>query len=103
MVSHGVTMDLQKKSFIIEPAKSCPHCLKILSWKELGHLVQKYRISFLKKTFFLICCQTLEITDTMTDNIETKTENLRLQKCSLKNGYFWKLVISLETYMKERQ
>ena len=56
-----------------------------------------------KKTFFLICCQTLQITDTIIDNIETKTENLRLQKSSLKNGYFWKLVISLETYMKERQ
>ena len=38
----------------------------------------------------------------MIDNKETKTENLRLQKCPLKKGYFWKLVISLETYMKER-
>ena len=39
----------------------------------------------------------------MIDNIESKTENLQLQKCSLKNRSFWNLVISLETYMKERQ
>ena len=33
-------MDLQKQSFI-EPSESCPNWLKITSWKELGHLVQK--------------------------------------------------------------
>ena len=38
----------------------------------------------------------------MIDDIENKIENLRLQECSLKNRYFWKLVISLETYMKPR-
>ena len=27
-------MDLQKKSFI-EPAESCPHCMKITLWKEV--------------------------------------------------------------------
>ena len=30
------------------------------------------------------------------DNIENKTENLRLQECSVKNRSFRKLVISLE-------
>ena len=39
----------------------------------------------------------------MIDDIENKIENIRLQKCSLKNRSFWKLVISLETYMKWRQ
>ena len=43
------------------------------------------------------------ITDTMNGNIENKTENLRFQECSLKNRSFWKLVISLETCMKQRQ
>ena len=47
-------MDLQKLSFI-EPGESCPHLLKIALWKELGRLVQKYRIA--KK--FLISYQTL--------------------------------------------
>ena len=28
----------------------------------------------------------------MIDDIENKIENLRLQECSLKNRYFWKLV-----------
>ena len=61
----------------------------------------------------LISCQTLLwilfqiwdklITDTMIDNVESKIENLRLLECSLKNRSFWKLVISLETYMKQRQ
>ena len=37
-------MDLQKLSFI-EPGESCPHLLKIALWKELGRLVQKYRIA----------------------------------------------------------
>ena len=37
-------MDLQKKSFI-EPAESCLHWLKIILWKELGHLVQKYEVA----------------------------------------------------------
>ena len=49
-------MDLQEKSFI-EPAESCPHLLKITLRKELGHLVQKYRVAIFLKTF-LICCQT---------------------------------------------
>ena len=43
------------------------------------------------------------MTDTMIDNIENEIENLRLQECSLKNRSFWKLVISLEAYMKQRQ
>ena len=34
---------------------------------------------------------------------ENKIENLRLHECSLKNRSFWKLVVSLETYMKRRQ
>ena len=38
----------------------------------------------------------------MIDNIENKIENLRLQKCSIKNRSFLKLVISLETYMEWR-
>ena len=38
----------------------------------------------------------------MIDNIENKIENYRLQEYSLKNRSFWKLVISLETYMKWR-
>ena len=40
---------------------------------------------------------------TMIDNIEYKIQNLRLQEYSLKNRSFWDLVISLETYMKQRQ
>ena len=47
----------------------------------------------------------MEVTDhrhSMIDNIESKIENLRLQKCSLKNRSFWNLVISLETYRKQR-
>ena len=32
-----------------------------------------------------------------------KIDNLQPQECSLKNRCFWKLVISLKTYMKERQ
>ena len=39
----------------------------------------------------------------MIDNIESKKENLHLQECSLKNRSLWKLVTSLETYMKQRQ
>ena len=39
----------------------------------------------------------------MIDEIEIKIEILRLQECSLKNRSFWKLVISLETYMKWRR
>ena len=38
----------------------------------------------------------------MIDNTENKIEHLRLQECSLKSRSFWKLVISLETYMKQR-
>ena len=42
--------------------------------------------------------------DTRVDNIENNIENLRLQECSLKSRFFiWKLVIALETYMKQRQ
>ena len=37
------------------------------------------------------------------DNIESKMENRRLQESFFKNRSFWKLVISLETYMKQRQ
>ena len=36
----------------------------------------------------------------MIDNIESKIQNPRLQECSVKNKSFYKLVISLETYMK---
>ena len=43
-MDYGVTMDLQKKSFI-KPAESCPRWLKIPLWKELVRLVQKYRIA----------------------------------------------------------
>ena len=39
----------------------------------------------------------------MIDNVENKIEILRLQECSLKNRSLFKLVISLETYMKRRQ
>ena len=52
IIYYGVTMDIRKKSFI-KSAKSCPHWLKIKLWKDLGRLVQKYRIS-MWKTFFLI-------------------------------------------------
>ena len=41
---YGVTMDLQKKSFI-KTAESCPHSFKFTLWKELGRLVQRYRIA----------------------------------------------------------
>ena len=36
-------------------------------------------------------------------SIESKIENLQLQEYSLKNRSFQKLVISLETCMKQRQ
>ena len=39
----------------------------------------------------------------MIDYIESKIENLGLDECSLKNRSLWKLVISPETYMKQRQ
>ena len=32
----------------------------------------------------------------MIDDIENKTENLRLQECALKNRSFWNLGISLK-------
>ena len=35
------------------------------------------------------------------DNIERKIEDRRLQESFLKNRFFWKLVISLETYETE--
>ena len=37
----------------------------------------------------------------MIDDIENKIEYLRLQEWSLKNRSFWKLVISLETFLYE--
>ena len=37
------------------------------------------------------------------NNIENKIENRRLQESFLKNWSFWKLVILLETCMKQRQ
>ena len=37
------------------------------------------------------------------DNIESKIENRWLQESFLKNRSFWKLFISLETYMKQGQ
>ena len=43
-IDYDTLMDLQKKLFI-EPAEGCPHWLKITLWKELGRLVQKYRIA----------------------------------------------------------
>ena len=49
-------------------------------------------------TLFWIVFQIWEITDTMINDIESKIENIRLQKYSLKNRSFWKLVISLETW-----
>ena len=39
----------------------------------------------------------------MIDNVERKIENLRFEECSLKYRSLWKLVISLETYIKQRQ
>ena len=44
LLDYGVTMDLHKESFI-ETGESCLHRLKITLWKELGHLVHKYRIT----------------------------------------------------------
>ena len=44
IIDYGVTMDLQKMSFI-ETAESCPHWLKITLLKKLDCLVQKYRIT----------------------------------------------------------
>ena len=43
-------MGFQKK-FHVEPAESCPHRLKIILWKELGCLVQKYKIAIWKNIF----------------------------------------------------
>ena len=43
------------------------------------------------------------VTDHRHYDIENKIANVRLQECSFKNRYFWNLVISLETYMKQRQ
>ena len=42
-------MDL-RKNFFIETGEICLHWLKIGLWKELGRLVQKYRIT-IKKHF----------------------------------------------------
>ena len=44
IIDYDVTMDLQQKSFI-ETGESCPPWLKVILWKELGSLVQKYRIT----------------------------------------------------------
>ena len=41
--------------------------------------------------------------DIIINNIENKKENLRLQEYFLKNRFFLKLVISLRTYMKQRE
>ena len=38
--------------------------------------------------------------DNIIDNMKNKKDNLLLQEYSQKNRSFWKLVISLETYMK---
>ena len=81
----------------IKPAKSCPHLLKITLWKKLGHLVQKYMIAILKNIFPNM------LSNTSLYLIESNIENLRLQECSLKNRSLWKLVVLLETYMKQRQ
>ena len=78
--------------------------MKITLWKELGHLVQRYRAAILKinpmmlsNTFSdFISDMRVLITNTMIDNIKNKIENLHLQECSLKNKPFWKLVILLE-------
>ena len=42
MVDYEVTMELEKVDY--RPSKSCPH-LKITLRKELGCLVEKYRIA----------------------------------------------------------
>ena len=39
----------------------------------------------------------------MINNAESKMENLQLHECYLKNRSLWKLVIALETYMKQRE
>ena len=48
----------------------------------------------------------MDVTDhklnTMIHDIENKIKNRRLQESSLKNRSFWKLVISLEIYMKSK-
>ena len=41
--------------------------------------------------------------DIIINNIENKKENFRLQEYFLKNRFFLKLVISLRTYMKQRE
>ena len=49
-INYGVTMDLQKK-FFVEPAESFPQWLKITLWKEIGYLVQKYKVAIKKNNF----------------------------------------------------
>ena len=39
----------------------------------------------------------------MIDNIENIKENIDLHKCPSKDRSFWKLVISLKTFIKKRQ
>ena len=39
----------------------------------------------------------------MIDDAENKIENLQLQECSLKSRSFSKIVLSLETYVKQRK
>ena len=57
--------------------------------------------SYLKNNFPNMLSKTDH--DNIIDNIENKKEDLHLQEYSLKNRSFWKLVLSLETYMKQRQ
>ena len=45
IVDYGVTMELQRKSFV-EPSEIWPDWLKLALGKELGHPVQKYWIVF---------------------------------------------------------
>ena len=55
---------------------------------------------------FLDFISDMDVTDhklnTMIHDIENKIKNRRLQESSLKNRSFWKLVISLEIYMKSK-
>ena len=43
-IDYCVTMDLQNK-FFIEAGESCLYWLKFILWKELGYLVQKYKVA----------------------------------------------------------
>ena len=105
MIGYGVTIDLQKKSFI-KPDEIYPHWSKITLWKEFGCLVQKDGIGIFFLNFsntfsnifldFILDMEKTLITDCMIYKIENKIESLYLQECSLKNKSFWKLFILLE-------